>query len=180
MTRAGLSRLLFVAAKAVLLAVGLSFMYLGLVKLDNFPLFHEAVRSHGLIPERGAGVLAGVAIGLELAFGALAVWGALGGARRCAFSAAGITLLCLALTGYSAIMWLDPPPEPVSCGCSMSGAVVESWAPLMARNAALTSAASLLTLALLRGQRGSTDDRGRSDHGRNGRLGSGPGRPRRA
>lgn len=57
--------------------------------------------------------------------------------------------MLLGFTIYAVAMSLNPPPEPTACGCGGSDAVVESWIPIVLRNAQLAAGSALLTLSFL-------------------------------
>jgi hypothetical protein len=133
----------------VLLIAGLALLLLALFKVSAFENFRDAVLSHGLVPKDFVLIASGIAVGGELLVAIAAVWGALGGAGRGAWGAAALTLILLSFLGYATALVVNPPPAPVSCGCTPNGAKIESWAPVMSRNAWLTTGSSAVTLGFL-------------------------------
>lgn len=123
---------------------------IGLLKLQDIQSFATIVGEHGLIPETLVGPLASILTGLEVLVGTFAIWGAMGSGKRATFGAAALTTIMLGFTVYAGILVLFPPPAPVSCGCAGTSAPVESWTPIMTRNAWLTTGGSIMTLVLLR------------------------------
>lgn len=135
--------------KVVLAASGLVVLWLGLAKLDDAGAFVAVVESHGLVPADAVQPLSSLFIAIEIFCGALILWCSLGAASRASWGAAALTALCLSMTAYAMMLVVRPPPEAVPCGCAGGGALVESWAPIMARNAWLTTGAAVLTLCFV-------------------------------
>lgn len=140
----------FIVLRAILATAGIFMLGTGLLKLQDTQSFATIVGEHGLIPETLVGPLANILIGLEVLVGTFAIWGAMGSGKRAAFGAAALTTIMLGFTVYAGILALFPPPAPVSCGCAGTSAPVESWTPIMTRNARLAIGGSIMTLVLSR------------------------------
>lgn len=135
--------------KTVLAASGLAVLWLGLTKLDDAGAFAAVVESHGLVPAGAVQPLSSLFIWVEIFCGALMLWCSLGAASRASWGAAALTALCLSMTAYAVMLVIQPPPEAVPCGCVGGGVLVESWAPIVSRNAWLTTGAAVLTLCFV-------------------------------
>lgn len=140
----------FKSMRILLAGFGLVLMWLGLMKVVEFSQFADAVTAQGLLPESSVKMLGVVLVTLEVFLGAYAIWTAMGSPRRCAYGAIGVTLLLLGFTGYASVLSFFPPPVPVPCGCTGMSAPVESWVPIMKRNAWLTTGASGMVLGFLK------------------------------
>jgi hypothetical protein len=132
------------AGAGVTLALAAALAYAAFAKLREPEAFRELIIAHGVIPADLAGLAAWAAPAGEiaLAFAALAALAGAFGSR--ATRRAGLLLggAFFALAGYTALVAMAPPPEPVGCGCGMPGASdaplsPEGWWMLTLRNAGL-------------------------------------------
>lgn len=137
---------LVVLGKLALAASGAALLWTGLIKSVGIGEFIEIVSSHAVFPEYSVAVLATAFVVSEILVGVLALWSSLGEVRRCLIGSAAVAVFLLSLTVYAAILSFYPPPAPTSCGCTGSMEVIESWVPVLKRNAWLTMAAALMTL----------------------------------
>lgn len=136
--------------RVVLAGCGIVLVWIGLVKSVEFSRFTEVVLAHDLLPSASVPVLGAALVSIEIFVGAFAIWAAMGSPRRCAIGSVAVTLLLLGFTGYASALSIFPPPVPVPCGCTGTSAVVESWVPIMMRNAWVTTGASCMVLGFLK------------------------------
>jgi len=146
----GLAWCLFTIMRIALAGFGIVLMWVGLTKSMELSRFTEIVLAHDLLPDSSVAVLTLLLVVLELLVGAFAFWAAMGSPRRCAIGSVAVTLLLLGFTGYALALSISPPPVPVPCGCTGTSAVVESWVPIMMRNAWVTADASCMVLGFLK------------------------------
>ena len=121
-------------ARAIVFCGGLLFVLTALAKLSEQGEFAEAVREHGLFaPPLVASVATLVPI-IELIIGTVALFASVVG-RRVRIASIGLTLLMITFTAYAILLVVHPPHVAATCGCSLSRAPVESWTPIVLRNA---------------------------------------------
>ena len=139
--RLGLASLAVVGVASWVLASGVG-------KLTDAAAFHDALGAHGVLPGELVGAMTWTLPAIELATASWAIWRVLTG-RPVRAGALALAGLFAALALYSTIVAFNPPPSPTPCGCGLSRAPVESWWPIVLRNAAVLGA---LLIASRRGR----------------------------
>jgi heme A synthase len=130
-------------------------------KLMGGSMFSDAIRLHGLVPDKFVQTGAMAVIAIEFLVGIACLWSGLSAcymrssAGLTAFVFASLACYCWALVAY-------PPKHPAPCGCNASGVLIENWVPLAWRNTGLLLAAVLLGLLVHRfnGKQGTSPDGG--------------------
>jgi len=131
---------------ATLVVAALWVIVSGAVKLADHSVFHDTLLSHARWSEAAVTALSwGVPV-VELATGGGVLLLLSSGRYESAAGVLGALFLTLAL--YAMWMHEYPPEHPVRCGCGLSGAVVQSWLHIAARNGLI--ALGLTATALVR------------------------------
>lgn len=119
---------------AMAFLAGTFFIFIGASKLQDVPGFIVILRAHALLGEALLRPAAIGTAGLEILCGVLALWSVLF-PRWLIPALVVLVVLMTGFAGYAFILTVDPPPQPAPCGCGIGKGVVESWAPIAARNA---------------------------------------------
>jgi hypothetical protein len=107
-------------------------------KLQNPGEFIETMILHDIVPRRFQPFCGYLVIGLEFSIAVIGLFHAACSRLREALCA--VVVFYAMLTIYSGLLWYNPPKVPVSCGCGVSRAAVESWGFIFGRNLTLTIA----------------------------------------
>ncbi len=138
-------RLIVIVVRVLLLCAGWALILAAAEKVMGGSMFSDAIRLHGLVPEKFVQAGAMAVIAIELLVGTSCLWSGLSAsymrssAALTAFVFALLACYCWALVAY-------PPKHPAPCGCNSSGVLIENWSPLAWRNTGLFLAALLIGL----------------------------------
>ncbi len=136
-------------ARSLLGIAGVALLMLGLMKLTNIDSFMAAVEAHELLPQWSVQGVVWFTPFAEIFLGGAILWAITTSTRASAFASLALSFFMLSMTVYAAGLWISPPPEPTSCGCMPSAAVVDSWRSVTLRNGLLTSAAAIIARVLI-------------------------------
>jgi len=136
-------------ARSLLGIAGIVLLMLGLMKLGNIDSFMDAVEAHELLPQWSVQGVVWFTPFAEVFLGGAILWAITTSTRASAFASLALSFFLLSMTVYAAGLWISPPPEPTSCGCMPSAAVVDSWRSVTLRNGSLTSIAAIIALVLI-------------------------------
>lgn len=136
-------RLIFLVVRVLLLCAGWALLLAAAEKLMGGSMFSDAIRLHGLVPDKFVQTGAMAVIAIEFLVGAACLWSGLSSSNM--RSSAGLTACVFAvLACYCWALVAYPPKHPAPCGCNASGVLIENWAPLAWRNTGLFLAAVLI------------------------------------
>jgi hypothetical protein len=131
-------RLITVGAVAGLLSAGAALVLAGSLKVQDVAEFERTVRALGLFSDHAASMVASAVPMLETVIGTLIIlliafrW-----FKPAGFLAGAVFTM---FAWYAFLLALNPPLQPVSCGCLARNHVVDSWWPLAARNGTISVA----------------------------------------
>lgn len=135
--------------RSVLAIAGVVVLMLGLMKLTSIDTFLAAVEAHELMPDWSVSYVAWSVPVIEVILGAGVLWAVSTSLRASAFGSLALSLFLLAMTVYAAGLWISPPPEPVTCGCTPNAEVINSWKSVTLRNGSLTAITAIVSRVLI-------------------------------
>lgn len=106
----------------------------GVLKLAEAEAFQRTVHLHGALSESMSFIVGQVFPTMEVILGSICIVLALQGRRGCAVAGQFVGVLFLMLGGYALMVSIQPPAEPVGCGCGWSSEPVGTWSLLALRS----------------------------------------------
>ncbi len=139
-------------ARLIVCAMALVFVFSAAMKVLDPAHFRDAVREQGVVPSAYVSLAAWGFTAVEGFCGLLALYAVLVDRRAPSpltppWAARGLALLFAIIAAYAAVLVVQPPPKPTSCGCGLSTLPVDSWLPILVRSVA--GGAALLAMSFL-------------------------------
>lgn len=135
--------------RLLLLTLGVWIMWSGFGKLSDLAYFRQTLVGQGIFDTETAAWLSVVVAGSEILVGCAAAAALVSGrCDRGLLLVAGIVFL---FTLYASVLILNPPPNPVGCGCGPGRALVASWSGIAIRNGLLCGVCALFAAVSSRG-----------------------------
>ncbi len=124
--------------RGCILTSGVWVLVSGVAKAVDEASFERTLILHGVFSNEWAGPAVVVIAYAEILIASSGLFALM--CHRVRLAAWCLAFMFGVFSAYLGVLWLNPPPPGVACGCGLSRSAVESWGTLVVRNAAIAGA----------------------------------------